>query len=233
MDRATPNFVDLAQRMVLATDAFINALEQLGVKLGRHNHLEVLRDVPVQLASSVQIVLHGAYEAGTSVVVHVPTAELHQWRERLPDHIASEYACSREEAVLFLAWIDDHTLIPRVSCNHAGCRNTKTLHTVDFTPADVRPILQRATKELWYCHVHAGHAIHHEGAVSDQIAHVLVRMQAAPGSSSTQLGIDRLTAKILLANGLATREARPRGFGGYKWMITDAGVRILSQRSTP
>lgn len=233
MDRVTPNFVDLAQRMVLATHAFIDALEQLGLPLGRQNHLDVLRAIPEHLANSVQIVLHGAYEAGTSAEVYVPTAELHRWRERLPHHIASQYACSRDDAVLFMSWVDDPTLIPRLSCNHPLCRNTQTLHAVNFTPADARSILQRATTELWYCHVHAGHAIQHEGAVSDQVADILARMQAAPGSSSTHLAIDRVTAKVLLANDLATREAPRRGFGGYKWTITDAGARILRKRGLP
>lgn len=230
MTNGNPNVVELAQHMVLAVNAFADALDQLDVNVDDRD-IELLRIFSQDLAESVRVVIAGDRQAGTSLVVRVPIDELHRWRERLPEIVAWNFQCSREDAVLFLAWRDDPDLIPTVPCNHPGCRNKIRTNLSNIRPSDVRAVITRATTELWYCHVHARHALHHDHAVSDHIAAVLARMQASPGSSGKDLDIDTTTRNILLSNGLATRALK--GIGHSQWTITDLGTRILQKRAGP
>lgn len=232
MNSVEPNVVILAQRMVLAVDAFIAELKHLGVTI-TGNEMWLLESLPRELAEHVWVPVRGAHQAGTLLTVRVPTAELPSWRERLPDHIAAQYECSRDEALMFIAWHDHPEHIPKIQCNFPNCRNTRTCCPTDFSPNDVRKIIKMAASELWYCHVHAHKGLQQDGAVSDFIAEILARMQETPGSNSKFLGIDSLTGKFLESENLATRLVTRRGVGAmYQWTIADLGVRILSKRAS-
>ncbi|THD11287.1 hypothetical protein [Metallibacterium scheffleri] len=231
MTSEAPNVVAIAQRMVLAVDEFIAALQTLGVTI-TGNEMWLLESLPRELAEYVSVQVRGEHQGGTLLTVRVPTAELPRWRERLPDHIAAQYQCSRGEAVTFLAWRNHPELIPDIQCNHPGCRNTRTCSPWPFLPSDVATIIKRATSELWYCHVHAHKGLQQDGAVSDHVADILTRMQEAPGSNSTQLGITKLVGKFLELENLAIRRVTGRGVGAmYHWTIADLGAQILSKRA--
>ncbi len=202
MNSEKPDVGALAQSMVRAVDDFIAELKHLGVTITRNETwlLETIKE----FGDDVEILVLGEHRAGTLLTVQVPTAELPRWRERLPDHIAAQFQCSRDDAVTFLVWRDQPGLIPGIQCNHPGCRKTRTCRPSQFLPSDVSTIIKRATSELWYCHVHAHKGLHQDGAVSDHVADILRRMQEAPGSNSTQLGITQLIGKFLESKNLAT-----------------------------
>ena len=230
MNSVEPNVVALAKRMVLAVDEFIAELKHLGITI-TGNEMWLLESLPREFAEHVLVRVRGEHQDGTLLSVRVPTAELPQWRERLPDHIAAQFQCSRDDALTFLAWRDHPELIPDIQCNHPGCRNARTCPS-QFLPSDVSTIIKRATSELWYCHVHAHKGLQQDGAVSDHVADILTRMQEAPGSNSTQLGITKIIGKFLESENLATRRVNGRGVGAmYHWTIADLGVQILSKRA--
>ncbi len=231
MSNEEPNVVVLAKRMVLAVDAFIAELNRLGLVIDG-NEIWALQTVPRDLLERVFVTVCGEHQAGTNLSVRVPTAELHRWREVLPDHIVAQFGCSRDDALMFLAWADDHELIPNIQCNHPGCRMRRPCAPPDIMPSDVATIIKRASSELWYCHHHDRVALHRDGVVSDHIADTLTRMQDAPGSNSTQLGITKIIGKFLESENLATRRVNGRGVGAmYHWTIADLGVQILSKRT--
>lgn len=230
MNSEEPDVAALAQRMVRAVDDFIAELKHLGVTI-TGNEMWLLESLPREFAEHVLVRVCGEHQDGTLLSVRVPTAELPRWRERLPDHIAAQFQCSRDDALTFLAWRDHPELIPDIQCNHTGCRNTRTCQS-QFLPSDVSTIIKRATSELWYCHVHAHKGLQQDGAVSDHVADILTRMQETPGSNSTQLGITKVIGKFLESENLATRRVNGRGVGAmYHWTIADLGVQILSKRA--
>lgn len=230
MNSVEPNVVVLAKRMVLAVDAFIAELKHLGVTI-TGNEMWLLESLPRELAEHVWVPVRGKHQ-DVLLTVRVPTAELPNWLERLPDHIAAQHQCSRDEALIFIGWRANSENIPKVQCNYPNCRNTRTCCPTHFSPNDVRAIIKMVASELWYCHVHARKGLHHDGAVSDHVADILTRMQEAPGSNSTQLGITKIIGKFLESENLATRRVNGRGVGAmYHWTIADLGVQILSKRA--
>ena len=146
MNSEEPDVAALAQRMVRAVDDFIAELKHLGVTI-TGNEMWLLESLPREFAEHVLVRVCGEHQDGTLLSVRVPTAELPRWRERLPDHIAAQFQCSRDDALTFLAWRDHPELIPDIQCNHTGCRNTRTCQS-QFLPSDVSTIIKRATSEL-------------------------------------------------------------------------------------
>lgn len=120
-----------------------------------------------------------------------------------------------------------------VHCNHPGCSMSKG---VGFNnPAEMLEAERRASKEIWYCHHHREIAFLNEGAISDELLPVLLRIVQSPGLTQKATGAKREDIAFLETTGLVRVDQIRHGNRTlcYQIAITEAGQEFLCKLSHP
>lgn len=118
-----------------------------------------------------------------------------------------------------------------VECNHPGCSMWKGLRFHD--PAEMLKAEQRASMEIWYCHLHRESAFSDEGALSDEFLPVLRRIARSPGLTQKATGAKKDEIEFLETVGLVRVDQLTHGKRVlcYQISLTEAGQGVLDRSS--
>lgn len=245
MTNEAPDIAALANRAVQAVDAYLDKLGEYVADFPEISYeINEFRRLSKRITSELRISIKGNPTQGKHprqlvTSAHLTAADLPCWRDRLPDLLAKEHQCSRDDALVFLDWLDHPENVPSIPCAYSGCTNADAQFSHFYSPRDVGMVLRRAANELWYCGAHATKAFRRDGVISDPVARALSELLPSPGRKAWELYLDPAIRRFLLTAGLAARSTRRdadlRIDGGPagRWYITNFGEDVLRKRTKP
>jgi hypothetical protein len=126
-------------------------------------------------------------------------------------------------------WQQHHGFSIEVPCRHSGCRMRK--HISCYSPTQFKYGLRIAGQEKWYCHHHKLMAWENSREISTDLLPYLKFINDTPGANKAKLRCKQRDLNFLLAIGLISVDAVPRGTKiGYEIELTDQGEQYLDDR---